>query len=47
MCWRTQPMGFHCPTGMDERPLMTKVEGRKVSFKDGSSKEFDASRFAP
>ena len=42
MCWRSVPMGFKWPKGMDERQLLTKVEGRKVSFKDGSSKEFDA-----
>jgi trimethylamine monooxygenase len=27
---------------MDERPLLTKIEGRTVHFKDGSSKNFDA-----
>ena len=42
MCWRTQPMGFKWPKGMDERPLLTKIEGKTVHFKDGSSKEFDA-----
>ena len=42
MCWRTQPMGFHWPETMDERPLLTKIEGRTVFFKDGSSKDFDA-----
>jgi trimethylamine monooxygenase len=42
MCWRTVPMGFKWPKGMDERQLLTKVEGRLVHFKDGSSKEFDA-----
>ena len=42
MCWRTQAMGFHWPETMDERPLLTKIEGRKVFFKDGSSKDFDA-----
>jgi trimethylamine monooxygenase len=42
MCWRTQPMGFHWPESVDERPLLTGINGRTVSFKDGSSKEFDA-----
>ncbi len=42
LCWRTQPMGFKWPKGMDERPLLTNIEGRKVSFKDGTTKEFDA-----
>jgi trimethylamine monooxygenase len=35
-------MGFKWPKGMDERPLLTKIEGRTVHFKDGSSKNFDA-----
>ena len=42
MCWRTVPMGFHWPATMDERPLLTKIAGRTVHFKDGSSKDFDA-----
>jgi trimethylamine monooxygenase len=42
MCWRTKPMGFHWPEGMDERPLLTKVEGKTAHFKDGSSQEVDA-----
>ena len=42
MCWRTVAMGFKWPETMDERPLLTKVEGKTVSFKDGSSKDFDA-----
>ena len=42
MCWRTQPMGFKWPETMDERPLLTKIEGKTVHFKDGSSKDFDA-----
>jgi trimethylamine monooxygenase len=41
-CWRTAPMGFKWPKGMDERPLLTKIEGKTVHFKDGSSKDFDA-----
>jgi trimethylamine monooxygenase len=42
MCWRTVPMGFKWPKGMDERQLLTSIEGRTIHFKDGSSKEFDA-----
>ncbi|MFO7476991.1 MAG: NAD(P)/FAD-dependent oxidoreductase [Methyloceanibacter sp.] len=42
MCWRSVPMGFKWPQGMDERQLLTEVKGRTVHFKDGSSKEFDA-----
>ena len=41
-CYRTAAMGFDWPKGMDERPLLTKVEGKTVSFKDGSQKDFDA-----
>ena len=41
-CWRTQPMGFKWPKTMDERPLLTKIDGKTVHFKDGSSKEYDA-----
>ena len=37
MCWRTKPMGFHWPQGMDERPLLTKLVGKTAHFKDGSS----------
>lgn len=40
--YRTAAMGFKWPENMEERPLMTKVQGRKVTFKDGMSKEFDA-----
>ncbi|HEY8264906.1 MAG TPA: NAD(P)/FAD-dependent oxidoreductase [Methyloceanibacter sp.] len=42
MCWRTVAMGFKWPAGMDERPLLTKIEGKTVYFKDGSKKDFDA-----
>ena len=42
MCWRTKPMGFHWPKGMDERPLLTKIEGRTAHFKDGWKQEIDA-----
>lgn len=40
--WRTRPMGFKWPAGVNEVPLMTKVEGSKVSFSDGSSADYDA-----
>lgn len=42
MCWRTQPMGFKWPDTMVERPLLTKIVGKTVHFKDGSSKDVDA-----
>lgn len=41
-CWRTKPMGFKWPEGIDERPLLTKFEGNKAFFRDGSSDEFDS-----
>ena len=42
MCWRTKPMGFHWPQGMDERPLLMKLDGKTAHFKDGSKQEVDA-----
>jgi trimethylamine monooxygenase len=42
MTWRTAPMGFDWPDGMDERPLLTRFEGDVAHFSDGSSKRFDA-----
>jgi trimethylamine monooxygenase len=42
MCWRTKPMGFHWPEGMEERPLLLKLTGKTAHFKDGSTKEVDA-----
>jgi trimethylamine monooxygenase len=40
--WRTKPMGFKWPAGCKEVPLMTKVEGSRVHFRDGTSEDFDA-----
>ena len=42
MCWRTKPMGFRWPQGMEERPLLTRLAGKTAQFKDGSSREVDA-----
>ena len=42
MCWRSKPMGFDWPRGMDERPLLVKLDGRTAHFKDGSKQEVDA-----
>jgi trimethylamine monooxygenase len=42
MTWRTAPMGFDWPEGMDERPLLQKIEGATCHFIDGSAKKFDA-----
>ena len=35
-------MGFHWPDNFTTVPLLTKVEGRKCTFKDGSTAEVDA-----
>lgn len=40
--YRTQAMGFHWPDGMKEVPLIVGIDGRTVSFKDGSSVDADA-----
>jgi len=40
--WRTKPMGFTWPDGCKEVPLLTKVEGNRVFYKDGTSEEMDA-----
>ncbi|MGH6736199.1 MAG: flavin-containing monooxygenase [Methyloceanibacter sp.] len=42
MCWRTKAMGFKWPETMEERPLLTKIAGKTVHFKDGSTKDVDA-----
>ena len=41
-CWRTNPMGFKWPTGIDERPLVTKLQGKTAYFKDGSKDDYDS-----
>lgn len=40
--YRTRPMGFAWPEGFTEVPLITKIAGRTVTFKDGSSRAVDA-----
>jgi len=40
--WRTKPMGFNWPNSIEERPLLTHIEGNTVHFKDGSSTDVDA-----
>ena len=40
-CWRTKPMGFKWPPQIQEKPLLTKVEGNTVHFKDGTTTEVD------
>lgn len=34
-------MDFDWPNGQEERPLVTVIEGSRVSFKDGSAKDFE------
>lgn len=40
--YRSNPIGFDWPQGMEERPLLAHFEGNTGYFADGSSKEFDA-----
>jgi trimethylamine monooxygenase len=40
--YRTKPMGFDWPANFKEVPLITKVDGNMVHFKDGSSTHADA-----
>ena len=40
--YRTAPMGFKWPDAMEERPLLTRLDGKTAHFKDGSSREVDA-----
>ena len=39
--WRTNPMAFKWPSHISERPLLTKIDGNTVQFRDGSSAEVD------
>eukprot|EP00794_Sanderia_malayensis_P017287 gene17287-19015_t len=40
--WRTKPMGFHWPSEITERPLLTKIEGSTCYFKDNTESDVDA-----
>ena len=40
--WRTKPMGFKWPKGIEERPLVQNFKGKTAYFKDGTSVEIDA-----
>jgi trimethylamine monooxygenase len=40
--YRTKPMGFKWPSGIEEVPLLTQLDGKVAHFKDGSSKKVDA-----
>ncbi|XP_045206559.2 dimethylaniline monooxygenase [N-oxide-forming] 2-like [Mercenaria mercenaria] len=39
--WRTKPMGFKWPKGIEEKPLIQKFTGKKAHFKDGTTEEID------
>ncbi|XP_075257516.1 trimethylamine monooxygenase-like [Convolutriloba macropyga] len=39
--YRSRPMGANWPKGIDERPLLEKIDKQTVSFKDGSKRDFD------
>ena len=40
-CYRTKPMGFVWPQGIEERPLVCNFEGKMATFQDGSRAEVD------
>ncbi|HWL96423.1 MAG TPA: NAD(P)/FAD-dependent oxidoreductase [Nocardioidaceae bacterium] len=40
--YRTSPMEFPWPDGIDEVPLLTRVEGKTAHFTDGTSRQVDA-----
>lgn len=40
--YRSQPLGFDWPAGIEERPLVTHLDGDVAHFQDGTSKKFDA-----
>lgn len=35
-------MNFKWPKHMDERPLLTKIDGNQVYFRDNTQKHFDS-----
>ncbi len=37
--YRTKPMAFKWCKGVEERPLLMKMEGKKAFFKDGTTAE--------
>lgn len=40
--YRSQPMGFDWPESAQERPLVTRFDGRTAHFSDGTTGDFDA-----
>lgn len=41
ICYRSQPTNLVFPMGIDEKPLLTKIEGSTVRFRDGSWADYD------
>ncbi|WP_378090507.1 NAD(P)-binding domain-containing protein [Citricoccus sp. GCM10030269] len=42
MSYRTAPMGYAWPEGMEELPLIDRFEGDTAHFSDGQTRQFDA-----
>ncbi|XP_063418302.1 trimethylamine monooxygenase-like [Mytilus trossulus] len=40
--YRSKPMNFKWPSGIEERPLIKKIDGKIIHFIDGSSAEVDS-----
>lgn len=40
--YRTAPMGFRWPEGIDEIPLLTHLDGKTAHFQDGTVRDVDA-----
>ncbi len=40
--YRSNPMGFKWPEGVEEVPLLERMEGKTAHFSDGSTREIDA-----
>ena len=40
-CYRTAPMNFKWPTGIEELPIVESFKGSKANFVDGSIREID------
>ena len=40
--YRTNPMSFHWPSGVEEVPQLTRMDGTTAHFTDGSTREIDA-----
>ena len=40
--YRTRPLNLKWPAEVEELPLLTRIEGRSVHFRDGSQRNFDS-----